>query len=238
MVPPSPSGSHSIEFGTKEERDMVLALLSGGDAINRVLEAEIDTVANRCWIQTRCGEAFYPANPDHSKIRLSDIAHSLSNLSRYCGHCEHFYSVAEHSVHVVQDAIRRKLGDDASIWNLPDISTDDLQLFRSSFLHDAPEGYICDLTAPLKKMCRGYKIIEKRVANAVERAFDLKYPLDHPEIVKSDISVFLAEKEQIIGDETEPWGVRGEPARNCVIHCWSPERAQDMFLQAAERLGL
>jgi len=237
-VPPNPSGTNGIEFGSEEERDLVLALLSGGSSIDRVLEAGIDTMADKCWVQTHSGEAFYPARPDPSKIHLRDIAHSLSNLSRYCGHCNRFYSVAEHSVHVVQDVIHRRLGREASVWRLPKLEEDELQLFRSAFLHDAPEGYICDLTAPLKKMCRGYQIIEKRVEKAVESAFNLTFSLGCPQIVKSDIAVFLAEKEQIIGDEVEPWGVSGEPAENCEIHCWSPQMAQQMFLRAASCLGL
>ena len=50
------------------------------------------------WITTYTGKKFYPAVPDLELISIIDIAHALSMICRYAGHCTKFYSVAEHSV--------------------------------------------------------------------------------------------------------------------------------------------
>ena len=50
------------------------------------------------WMQTYSGVQFWPLDPHHSEINIVDIAHALSNMCRYAGHCREFYSVAEHSI--------------------------------------------------------------------------------------------------------------------------------------------
>jgi len=52
------------------------------------------------WIQTFIGKKFSLDNPDPALIDIVDIAHALSLLCRFNGHCTMFYPVAEHSVHV------------------------------------------------------------------------------------------------------------------------------------------
>lgn len=47
---------------------------------------------------TYTGRTFYPFDPRPEDICIEDIAHSLSNMCRFCGHVREFYSVAEHSV--------------------------------------------------------------------------------------------------------------------------------------------
>ena len=49
-------------------------------------------------IQTFKGNVFDPKTIYIDTIDIKDIAHALSNLCRYAGHCRDFYSVAEHSV--------------------------------------------------------------------------------------------------------------------------------------------
>jgi len=83
------------------------------------------------WIQTISGRKFPLAEPDPNQIDIEDIAHALSMLCRFNGHCTQFYSVAEHSMHVSHE-----------------ISND---LALAGLLHDAAEAYLGDVPSPLKK---------------------------------------------------------------------------------------
>ena len=58
----------------------------------------LSTSRNGDWLQTFTGKAFFPLDPRPEEMDIFDIAHALSNLCRYGGHCNKFYSVAEHSV--------------------------------------------------------------------------------------------------------------------------------------------
>ena len=48
------------------------------------------------WMQTYSGKRYYPVDPRIEDVDINDIAHALSHLCRYGGHCSRFYSVAEH----------------------------------------------------------------------------------------------------------------------------------------------
>ena len=56
-------------------------------------------MSNNC-IQTYTGKRFTPDDPRPEDLDIRDFAHSLSLLCRYNGHCQVFYSVADHSVRV------------------------------------------------------------------------------------------------------------------------------------------
>jgi len=88
------------------------------------------------WIETYTGKKFYILEPKINDICIEDIAHSLSQLCRYNGHSQNFYSVAEHCVLMYDfaDSIGHK----------------GLKLLKI-LLHDAHEAYIGDITRPLQK---------------------------------------------------------------------------------------
>ena len=50
------------------------------------------------WVQTRSGGFFDYDDMEKSKIDIEDISYSLSNICRFLGHTNRFYSVAEHSI--------------------------------------------------------------------------------------------------------------------------------------------
>ena len=52
------------------------------------------------WIQTYSAISFWPLDARAEEIEIADIAHSLSLQCRFAGHCEEFYSVAEHCCHI------------------------------------------------------------------------------------------------------------------------------------------
>lgn len=162
------------------------------------------------WIQMNSGIAFWPLDPRADEVRIEDIAHSLSLLCRFGGHCRRFYSVAEHSVHVA-----RQVSREAALWGL---------------LHDASEAYVCDLPRPLKRMLPGYSLIERKVHLAIAEHFGL--PAGMPAEVKAaDEAMLLTEARQLMADPPMPWEERG-PFAPVTLRCWSPERAAAEFLSA------
>lgn len=50
------------------------------------------------FITTWSGQHFYFCNSGVDVIYIDDIAQALSNLCRFTGHLDEFYSVAQHSV--------------------------------------------------------------------------------------------------------------------------------------------
>lgn len=75
-----------------------------------------------------------PVNPfqfREADIDIDDIAHGLSNLCRFTGRTQRFYSVAEHSVRV-----SRLCKKEHRLYGL---------------LHDAAEAFVGDQAKPLKK---------------------------------------------------------------------------------------
>jgi 5'-deoxynucleotidase YfbR-like HD superfamily hydrolase len=87
-------------------------------------------MVDTCWIQTYSGIKMHPLSPTEEEISIEDIAHALSNLCRFTGHCNKFYSVAQHSVLVSVYSPR-----DYAMWGL---------------LHDASEAYLNDIARPIK----------------------------------------------------------------------------------------
>lgn len=163
---------------------------------------------NGNWMQTYQGKQFWPVDPRPEEIEIEDIAHSLSMLCRYNGHCEHFYSVAEHSV-LVSNVVP---AEDAFV----------------ALLHDATEAFVSDVPRPLKPFLPGYDKIEHRVWEAICERFNL--PIELPESVKrADNEVLMAEMHQIMKGPPKPWNVDADPAP-VVIGCYRPQYAKKMFL--------
>lgn len=84
------------------------------------------------FIITYTGKQFYYSNFMAVDIEIRDIAHSLSQLCRYTGHTNMFYSVAQHSMLVAD--------------KMPGTHEEKLV----ALLHDASEAYTNDLASPLK----------------------------------------------------------------------------------------
>lgn len=54
-----------------------------------------DSSRKGSWISTFSGGRWYPLDPRVEEVKIEDIAHSLSLLCRYNGHCKFFYCVPE-----------------------------------------------------------------------------------------------------------------------------------------------
>lgn len=154
------------------------------------------------------GSFFCFENPESHDFPIELIAHSLSKLCRFNGHCKRFYSVAEHSVLVSR------------------ILPPHLQLV--GLLHDASEAYVGDMPSPLKRMIPQYKEIEERVQAAMAKRHGLPYPFPY-EIHEADKAVYRAERSQIAGGEDNLWYTEFTDAKVTVTGM-QPKDAEQFFL--------
>lgn len=171
---------------------------------------------SRYSIQLRSGLYFDMLEPDPSVIRINDIAHALSMLCRFTGHCSRFYSVAQHSM-LVASILIDSGREDLALWGL---------------LHDAPETYLGDVARPLKMLLPDYQMIERRVEHVVFGALGLVGEI--PEEVKRADMVALATEKKYIMPEGHWPGLDGiEPAPFIgSISSARPEYIESLFLSA------
>lgn len=167
------------------------------------------------WIQTAMGRQFWPMDPRPDEVFIDDIAHALSMLCRFGGHCLRFYSVAEHSV-----LLSRVAAPEHKLWAL---------------LHDASEAYLVDVPRPIKPMLAGYKALEEKIQRAIAVRFNLHFGI--PEKIKSlDRAILLTERAQNMTFTVDDWAIQEVPLE-IELQCWEPWRARMEFLAAFEDCG-
>ncbi len=153
------------------------------------------------WIQTYTGKRIDPTNPKIEEIDIIDIAHALSNLCRYTGHCSQFYSVAEHSViGTLQfpDYIKSRP------FVCQNTSDEYIRKMQKQFLlHDASEAYFNDIARPVKPNLPGYKKLEKNLEQIIFRKFNLDYLFYF--YVKEMDNIMLYNESQYLFSDTKDW---------------------------------
>lgn len=172
------------------------------------------------------GLFFDPAQPDPSLVHIGDIAHSLSNLCRFGGHCQPFYSVAQHSVEVKRRLQRAGQTPHVQLWGL---------------LHDAPEAYsgFGDIVGPLKPYW--VSAIEGGIMrDAICPAFGLGWRM--PSLVKvADREAVALEARELMGAEDrelrERWNLQPPPADAVLPSPLSAIEAHGLFLREFEDLA-
>lgn len=217
-----------IEFGGKS--------LSGGRFVTIrskgpiELRVDLELVIRGWWedvdrtdIDTFSGGKLDFLNLSAKDINLDDIAVGLSNTCRFAGQIDEFYSVAEHSV-LVSRVLESRLNAP-----LPGI-------VESTFAHDFPEAYAHDIVSPLKKLCPGYKLIERDLEVVIMEAFGLGISLSHPMIKEVDMDVFHAERKLFM-NPPECEGEYDLPDGLCIRNL-SPKEARKEFYERAEELGV
>lgn len=168
------------------------------------------------WILTYTGVAFYPLSPSPDEVDIRDIAHALSMLCRYAGHARRFYSVAEHSLLIAENARPR--------------------LKLMALLHDAAEAYVCDIPRPLKSALPAYKTIERGVEQAIRQRFAIVgTQADADEIKALDDQILEDERRMLMPEPPMPWSDR--VPIGVVIRCLTPEAAEAEFIQQFRDYG-
>lgn len=151
------------------------------------------------WFQTYTGLRLNPFTMQPCDVRIEDIAHALSMICRFGGHCARFFSVAEHSVNVSHDAR---------------LQTDDAR--RVALAHDYSEAYLGDMIRPLKKASffAAFSAIEHRVQRVINVAFGIeKEARFYESVVKLADDLMLSSEAACLMVDTDDWGLMQDPVK-------------------------
>lgn len=172
------------------------------------------------WMQTRSGRAYHFENPRQHEITLGDIAHALSNICRYGGHANRFYSVAEHSVRV-SEVVERTHPEHAF----------------AALMHDATEAYVGDVPRPLKALLGPvYAALEAKAWAAICVKFAIN-PFLHESVKAADNAVLLAERDVLLETPPIPWTwAAGLVPADVRIYGYAPNIARDEFIERYREL--
>jgi hypothetical protein len=169
------------------------------------------------WMTTFTGRQFWPLDPAAEDVVIEDIAHALSLLCGFAGHCTRFYSVAQHSVLVSHLCAP----GDALV----------------GLLHDAAEAYIIDLPRPIKRAPSFlvYRLVEGRVHRAIAERFGI------PDVIPSGVKwadevVLATEARDLMNMAHGRWAIDVEPIAG-QIKPWTPDEAEHAFLDRFQELA-
>jgi len=127
-------------------------------------------------------------NPTVNMISIETIAHGLSRVSRFGAQSPIDYSVAEHSLGMVQMAMYD--------------GVENMDALYAILLHDASEAYLGDIVSPLKKHLSEYLEIEARMNSVIEKKFGVDFEKHHAIIKKYDRKILKIEKQVLWGGKT------------------------------------
>lgn len=168
------------------------------------------------YIITRSGLHFSFTDIPGANFGVSDIATALSNICRFAGHLQDFYSVAQHSV-LCSELVAPEFAFEA-------------------LMHDAAEAYIGDVTAPLKALLPDYREIEERVERMIRKAYGLP-PIQSREVKKADLIMLATERRDFGLDDGTPWPIlEGIEPACIVIKPLLPHEARKLFLERYDAL--
>ena len=176
------------------------------------------------WIQTYTGRQFWPLSPRPEDVCIEDIAHALSNMCRFTGHCREFYSVAQHSV-LVAEMFVQVTGQETG----PNV--------LAALLHDASEAYLVDVPSPIKPFLAGYKGMESAVMDCICIRFGIDgAPRHHPMIKFCDATLLATEARDLMCARPAPWQEMPTPLYGA-IRPLPPAEAERQFLGAFRYFG-
>ena len=161
------------------------------------------------WMQTVTGKAFWPLDPRPDEVDIQDIAHALSMQCRYGGHCQRFYSVAEHSC-LVSSVLAP-------------------EYMLSGLMHDASEAYLQDIIRPVKNWLFGYGEIEHKLMVCIAKRYNFAWPMPI-EVKEVDNRILLNEQAALMPNSPMAWNVPGKPLDGIVVEGWDQATAKQRFL--------
>ena len=182
---------------------------------------------NEGWIETYMGIAFRFSEPDMERVFAADIAHALSMKCRVNGHVRFHYSVAQHSVLMVE-------------WFRENGFPLDTQ--RMALLHDAHEAYLPDVPAPIKPHLPGWRDMENAVQEAIDSRFLEPLPANrwdnHAYAVKLvDAKICITEARTLMPSMARRWNwAKDVEPLDVIVQSLTPEQVKGLFMNEFVRL--
>lgn len=161
---------------------------------------------------------------------LEDIAHALSNTCRFAGHCNEFYSVAEHSVLVSLLMEKLDLGDP-----------------MVGLMHDGHEAYLSDVPSPFKDLFPDWCKMDEELEEKLYAHFHMPFPREAG-CKEADVLAFFIERGALFPNwvSNETWLSLKYPdmpsradkliEKGWDIHCYDPWLAKKRFLDRYDKL--
>jgi uncharacterized protein len=199
------------------------------------------------WTQTHNGGRFDLLDPKPEQVIWDVVAHSLSLQCRFNGNTKVFYSVAEHSVHVLRLVASQTTSPIARL---------------AALLHDAHEFALGDWTTPVVRALDRLHAVEHSWAVGPEQTRpgrllgrlktfadvaifaaagipDMAAILPYAPLIKAaDRTVLMAERKHVLGESPASWG----DLEHVVVPAdvqpegWGSELAKANFLESLETL--
>lgn len=137
-------------------------------------------------IMTNSGAYFDYNHPEEWDGPIEDIAHALSNICRFAGHTDRFYSVAQHCVN--------------ASYIVPQ------EYAFTALCHDMAEAFTNDITTPLKTALPIFKELEQRIESTMANRFAFDYPYPD-EVHLADKKMLKIERERLFkkANKLEEW---------------------------------
>ena len=165
-------------------------------------------------IQMSNGGYFHLDDPRASDpFTVKEIAHALSNICRFVGHCREFYSVAQHSV-LVSKLVPREFA-------------------MHGLFHDAAEAFIGDFPSPLKHYLGDTLLsnIEEAAEEEIHRRLYSEYKRNFPAVKDADLRALSTEKRDLMPPNS-PWSVEAtHPADERPVIAVPAEFARILFME-------
>lgn len=165
-------------------------------------------------LRTYTSKLVDPLNVKKEDISIIDIAQSLAKTCRYNGHCDGFYSVAQHSV------------------LMSNLYRDDIPLAKLALLHDAAEAYTGDIITPLKRKLKGIDKIEANILDIILKKFRVSVTRKREYQIKiADARMLVTEMDQLCKGKSPLEGYEEYHPYIITIECWEWREANRKFIE-------
>jgi len=192
------------------------------------------------WILTAGGRRIDLAGPAPGQIDGRDLAAHLAKIGRWTGATVTFYSVAQHSLLVADEAAR--------LARLAGAADDEARaaIELAALLHDAHEAYLGDIATPIKRclatLAGGQDVVAMLATtldSAILPAFGLPWPLPDAwrTIIHAADQALLATERRDLMPQGPDLDLSAEPLPNRIVPlAW--DRAEARFHSRLCRLDV